>query len=63
MERLMHKLFYAALGASGAGFFSLARCGGGGCASCMGCAGAGIGIALWALFGKLTGGDGKDGMA
>ncbi len=55
MEKLKHKLLYAAFGAFTGlvGLISLSKCSGGACKSCLRCAGAGIGISLMILFNKL----------
>lgn len=66
MEALKHKLLYGLLGATSglSGLVSLARCSGGTCTSCFGCAGAGVGIALIVLMNRMKGRGGKnDGMA
>jgi len=55
MERLKHKLLYAAFGASSGltGIASFSRCSGNACTSCFGCAGVGIGVLLLALVNKF----------
>ena len=55
MGNLRAKFVSTALGASGsmAGLLSLSKCSGSGCTSCFGCAGAGIGILLLVLFGRM----------
>ncbi|MBI4686859.1 MAG: hypothetical protein HY756_03640 [Nitrospirae bacterium] len=52
MERLKDKLIYSTLGAGSglAGIFSLSRCPGSACVSCLGCAGIGAGILILALL-------------
>lgn len=56
MERLRQKILYSALGASNGltGLFSLSKCSGSTCTSCLGCAGIGIGLLLIVLFRKLS---------
>ena len=62
MEKLKDKLIYSAFGGIGsaAGLISLSRCSGNGCTSCFGCAGAGIGLLLIALFNKFKRGKSSD---
>lgn len=57
MESLRVKLTSAVLGASGgmAGLLSLSKCSGSACTSCFGCAGAGLGVLLLVLLGRLKG--------
>jgi len=52
MEKLKDKIVYGTLGASSGlvGLASFPRCSASTCTSCFGCAGAGIGIVLIALF-------------
>lgn len=55
MKNARARLVSSALGASGglAGMLSLSNCTGGSCTSCFGCAGAGVGILLLVLYGKM----------
>ena len=57
MENLKNKILYGALGASGglAGISStMAPCvSGGACTACLGCAGAGVALALGVLLNKV----------
>ncbi len=55
MERLRHKLLFAAFGAASGStaIASFSRCSGNACASCFSCAGAGIGVLLLVLFNKF----------
>jgi len=55
MEKIKYKFLNAALGAASGltGIMSLSWCSGKTCASCYGCAGAGIGLLLIALLNKF----------
>ncbi len=67
MENFRPKLVSTVLGASScmAGLLSLARCSGGACTSCFGCAGTAAGILLLVLFNrsKANKKEAKNGMA
>ena len=62
MENIKYKLLNTTFGAlSGlTGIVSLSKCDGKICTSCMGCAGAGIGLLLIALFNKFKKGKSSD---
>ena len=56
MEKIKRKVLYSAFGVTGglAGTIpAISSCAGGACASCFGCAGAGLGLVALALFSKL----------
>lgn len=57
MENLRVKMTSAVLGASSgmAGLLSLSKCSGSACTSCFGCAGAGVGVLLLILLGRMSG--------
>ncbi|MDO9288130.1 MAG: hypothetical protein Q7T83_05015 [Thermodesulfovibrionales bacterium] len=67
MEKFRNRLLYTAVGAlSGlTGIASFSRCSGNACASCFGCAGAGIGVLLIVLLNKFRRSkqEGDNGMA
>lgn len=66
MENIKTKLLGAAIGASEgvAGMVSLTGCSGGACTTCLGCAGAGLGLVVLAILGKKkTKTERKNGMA
>ena len=62
MEKLKSRIVSGAFGAvSGlAGIAAVSRCGSGSCTSCFGCVGAGLGVALIALFHRVRGDEGSD---
>lgn len=65
MEKLKHNILYGLLGASSGltGLLSFAKCRGADCTSCLGCAGAGIGLALILVLNRMRRGERRnDGM-
>ena len=57
MGKLRRRVLYGGLGAASGlvGLTTVARCGGAACTSCLGCAGAGVGLLAIALYQRVRG--------
>ena len=57
MKKIKEKIIFGSAGVTGglAGLTAVARCGGGNCSACFGCAVAGIAVVIIALAGSFKG--------